>query len=312
MNHVYFQIAGITIRFESDLDLKQDDFTPALRPFIVDHPGEDMVTLQRHFELPDFSKLDLGVEIYSKNPWVVYENKDTGHIYYQGILPDGFSRKYWCFADFTTDFVKAKIYFEPEMKAQIRNQGWQNLTGFPTDNIWLAQLLANRSSIYFHSAASILNRKGFLFIGRSEAGKTTTLRMLQQARDLQKANVSILCDETNIVRRWLDGWRVHGTWGHGEESEVSGLSAPLAGIFVLKQDKVNQIEPLENKGLILKSLLSTIYRPAMTKLWWEKELSILDKLAEEVPLFIMHFDRSGQIISLLNEFSRALPAGMGH
>lgn len=304
MHHRYFQIAGVTIRFESDLDLDTTQFNPALRPFLVDSPGEDTVLIQRHFVIPDLSTLDLGVEIYRKNPWAVYENKDAGHVYYQGILPDGFASPFWSFADFTSDYAIAKTYVESGFETTIRTHGWQNLTGFPTDNIWLSQLMADRSAIYFHSSATILNGKGLLFIGRSEAGKTTTTRLFQQARDHQIAPISILCDETNIARRWKGGWRVHGTWGHGEEEEVSGRSAPLAGIFVLKQDTKNKIEPLYDKGLILKSLLETIYRPIMTDSWWQKELENLNLLMEEVPIFSMHFDKSGHIISLLDEFTR--------
>jgi hypothetical protein len=143
-----------------------------------------------------------------------------------------------------------------------------------------------------------------MFIGRSEAGKTTTIRMLQQARDKNGASVDILCDETNIARRWNDGWYVYGTWGHGEESEVSGLSAQLMGIFILKHAQVNLITPLSDQSEILKQLLSTMYRPVMTKSWWMREVSVLDRLVKEVPVYEMHFDKSGQIIPMLEEFTK--------
>ena len=302
MNKRYFQIAGITICLEADLDLDATTFNPALLPFSVDGVGEDNIVLQRYFEIPDMGKYDLGNEIFRNLPWAIYENKFIGHHYYQGILPEGYENSMWCFADFSYDFSLGKIYFRPYTKELIINKGWRNLTSFPSDGIWITQFLSDRSALYMHSAAAIINGNGLMFIGRSEAGKTTTIQMLQKARDRNGASVVILCDESNIARRWSNGWRVHGTWSHGEESEVSALSAPLKAIFILKQDQTNTIAPLSDQSQIIKHLLSTMFRPVMTKSWWMKELNIIDLLVKEIPVYDMHFDKSGQIIPILEEF----------
>ena len=37
----------------------------------------------------------------------------------------------------------------------------------------------------------------------------------------------VLCDDRNIVRRSPGGFRVYGTWSHGEVPIVSSASAPL-------------------------------------------------------------------------------------
>ena len=49
-----------------------------------------------------------------------------------------------------------------------------------------------------------------------------------------KGQAAILCDDRNIVRRWKNGWRVHGTWSHGDVAEVSPASAPLRAIMFLR------------------------------------------------------------------------------
>ena len=59
-----------------------------------------------------------------------------------------------------------------------------------------------------------------LFVGHSEAGKSTIVKML-------KGQAKILCDDRIIVRKWPEGFRIHGTWGHGEVPDVSPDSAPL-------------------------------------------------------------------------------------
>ena len=155
-----------------------------------------------------------------------------------------------------------------------------------------------------HSAAVTLNGQGLMFIGRSEAGKTTTTRMVKDARDKKGAMADILCDETNILRRWKEGWRVHGTWGHGEEEEVSGKSGPLLGIFILKQDKVNTIKPISDKKLILNAILSTVFRPLITVSWWNKAIKIIHQLVEEVQFYQYSFDKSGQIIPVLEALTK--------
>lgn len=303
MNRRYFQIGGVTICFEADLDLDATRFKPALMPFSVDHPGDDVVTLQRYFEIPDLSKYDMGVEIYRYFPWIVFANKETGHHYYQLWMPEGNGHQLSYFADFSKDFSLGKVYTLPIMKEQIKTFGLQTLSGFGSDKTWLAELLVFRSAVMMHSAGAVFNGKGLMFIGRSETGKTTITRMLKQARDERHAQVTVLCDETNIARRRNNGWQLHGSWGHGEETEVSGLSAPLAGIFVLKKDASNRITPLCDQGQILRNLLSTMFRPLMTESWWKKALSILEGLVKEIPVYEMHFDTSGEILNMLNAFT---------
>ncbi len=45
----------------------------------------------------------------------------------------------------------------------------------------------------------------------------------------------ILCDDRIIVRRWPGGFRIHGTWSHGELPDVSTSDAPLRAIMFLEK-----------------------------------------------------------------------------
>ena len=302
----YFSIAGITICLEADLEWEKIKLNPALLPFVVDGPGQDNFVLQRFFEMPDLSTFNLGSEIYHQPPWAVYQNNTNGHIYYKGILPDNSSTPLWTFADFPLDYTYGKIFNYPSNRDYCNNFYLHNLSGFPSDTIWIAQLMANRCGAIFHSSAATVNGMGLLFIGRSEAGKSTTFRMLQRVRDKHGYPVTLLCDETNIVRRLENGWQVCGTWGHGEESEVSAATAPLKGIFVLKQAASNAITPISDRSLALQYVLLTLFRPFMTGAWWEKALEVVDLLVQEIPIYEMSFDKSGKIIQVLDEFTEQL------
>jgi ABC-type cobalamin/Fe3+-siderophores transport system ATPase subunit len=143
-----------------------------------------------------------------------------------------------------------------------------------------------------HSAAAVVKGQGLVFVGHSEAGKSTTMEMLK-ARHMGE----ILCDDRNVIRRWPTGWRVHGTWSHGTIDNVSGSSAPLKAIIFLIKAPHNEIRPLSNRKEIWRRLLATLVRPLVTAEWWQKELAVLDILVKEAEFFEMHFDKSGKILA---------------
>ena len=213
----YFQIAGITIRLETDFPMDQVRVAEALEPFEVQGPGTDMVTLRHVFEMPDLTGKDLGILVHRKAPWAVYQKGDR--YIYVGISPDEEDVEPHRIAVFDSDFAHGVIYSPPSQESTIRSQGFPNLTLFPTDQLLVAQLLAERHGCYMHAAGAILEGRGLLFVGHSGAGKSATTRML-------KGQAEILCDDRIIVRRWEEGFKIHGTWSHGDVPDVSPNCAP--------------------------------------------------------------------------------------
>ena len=309
----YFRIAGITVRVESDLELDKTLFKDELMAFSVEGPGEDNVTLRHHFELPDLKGKDLGRELYRKPPWAI--SRKNGAWFYQGISPTTGDETLHRVAVFTTDHTHATIYSPPRDEERILKDGWHSLSLFPTDQIWLGPLLADRQAVLLHSSAAIVNGHGLVFVGHSEAGKSTTMELLKAARRDTGLDCEVLCDDRNVVRFWpgaageassVGEWRVHGTWSHGTTADVSPASAPLGGILFIKQDKANRIEPLTDRKQIWHKLLATLIRPMVTAEWWEKELDVLEQIVADVPCYTMHFDRSGAIVPHLTALSQSL------
>jgi hypothetical protein len=295
----YFQIAGITVRVESDLDFDEVKFKKEFAPFAVAGPGADNVTLRHHFDLPDTKGKDLGRELYRKAPWAI--SRKNGTWFYRGIAPDGSDAELHRVAVFDAGHAHATIYSLPRDAELVCADGWYSLSLLPTDQIWLARLLADRDAVLMHSAAVILNGQGLLFVGHADAGKSTTVTMLKNAGHAEGAplEVEILCDDRNIARRWDEGWRVHGTWSHGDLEDVSSASAPLGAILFLQQDSRNEVTPLTDRKEIRKRLLATLIKPMVTAEWWRKELDVLERLVNEVPCYTMNFDKSGAIVAEL-------------
>jgi radical SAM protein with 4Fe4S-binding SPASM domain len=284
----YFKIADITIRLESDLPIKDNTFHPKFRHFEAPGPSGEMITIRQHFLLPDLAGQDLGVEVYRKAPWAIYQ-KDGSWIYL-GIFPD---RKHLHrVAVFNHDHTRVRIYndgAEDFLKGNLHS-----LTFFPSDQILIARILADRQGLYLHSCGVDFKGKGFLFAGNSGAGKSTIATAL-------KNKVEILCDDRMIIRQTAGRFKIYGTWSHGDVPDVSSSSAPLKAIFFLNKSDKNYIEQIEDKKLITRKLMDYLIKPFVTADWWEKTLSLIEDIAGSVPCFELYFDKSGRMVEILKD-----------
>jgi len=355
----YFEIAGITLQVESDLPFTDQTFDPKFRKFQKDGPGSDTVTIRHHFELPDIKLHELGRQVYRKPPWAIYRKGQSW--VYLGISPDSDDHDPHRVVVFNNDYSRGEFYRPDD--ALFRKGNLHSLTLFPTDQILLAQLLADRQACFLHSAGVIVRPSasestdytdytdaqpntrhpspvtgagsgsglglgseransqpqprpqpsGLLFVGHSEAGKSTTVRLLQDRAE-------ILCDDRNIVRWEGEGrgkgkggggeigeqghFRVYGSWSHGEVPLVSASSAPLRAILFIKQSPDNRLVPVTERREVLKRLLACVIRPLETAGWWQKTFSVVEALVREVPCYIMEFDKSGRIVEQVLDLAR--------
>ena len=53
-------------------------------------------------------------------------------------------------AVFNADHTRATIYSRPHVRESIRTSGWSSLSLLPTDQIWLAPVLADRNAVLMH------------------------------------------------------------------------------------------------------------------------------------------------------------------
>lgn len=294
----YFEIAGITIQVDSDLPMTDATFSRAVNLFRTEGPGKDMVAIRHHFEIPDLQATDLGRELYRKPPWAIYRHHDS--YYYLGISPDADDLSLRCVGIFNDNHTRGRIF-------SIHGDAWRrgglhSLTLFSSDQILIARLLADRAGFYLHAAGAVLKGAGMLFVGHSDAGKSTLANLLKNAIGLSEQpglKCEILCDDRNIVRRMDDGWRVYGTWSHGDVPDVSPASAPLRAICFIEKSDENSLKLLANHREITLRLIDCLIRPFVTADWWNKTLDLVELMAHEVPSYVMRFDRSGAILTQL-------------
>jgi MoaA/NifB/PqqE/SkfB family radical SAM enzyme len=288
LNHLrYYQIAGITIQVATDFPITDETFSPKFAKFRVDGPGEDTISLRLVSPVPPLSDLRLGQEVHRRPPWAIYRQSRSWA--YLGISSDDDGQPPYLVAITDDDHSRMTIW----RRGDLYQQGnLHSLTTFPSDQILLAPILAHRQACILHASGIIIDGKGLLFVGHSDAGKSTMLKML-------RGHGEILCDDRIIVRRWPEGFRIHGTWSHGELPDVSPAGAPLRAIMYLEQAPGNELIPLEEKREQLGRVLSHVVKPLETADWWEKTLDLAGKIAAEVPAYRLRFDKSGGVVDVL-------------
>lgn len=287
-NCVFYKIAGITIRVDSDLPITPSTFHPKFKAFETDGRGEDTIYLHHHFELPLLSSRPQSRELYRKPPWVISRSADA---YTYAWIPqsadDDADRQRM--AVFSLDHTRSDFYNDEVGEYQFRTGDLESLTLFPTDQILLARILADRKACFVHSAGIVQDRQGYLFVGKSGAGKSTITQLFSGQSE-------VLCDDRNIIRRWPEGFRVHGSWSHGDIPDVSSGDVPLKAIFFLNQASQNDLDLMKNRWNIIQKLLSCLIRPFITADWWKKTLDLVEVIANEVPCYELYFDTSGEIV----------------
>jgi len=285
----FYQTGGITIRLTTDFALTGDTFADKFDKFQVDGPGADTISLRLISGVPTRAELKLGEEVYHRPPWAIYRQRDTW--VYLGISSDDREREPFMVAILNADHSQTTIC----RRADLYQQGnLPSLTTFTSDQILLAQVLAERQGCYMHASGILMHDQGYLFVGHSEAGKSTMLKMLREYGE-------ILCDDRIIVRRWPDGFRIHGTWSHGELPDVSPAGGPLRAILFLEKADVNELIPIATMPERLGRVLSHVVKPLVTAGWWEKTMDLAGKIAAEVPAYRLRFDKSGAVVDLLKQ-----------
>jgi len=281
----YYNIAGVTIEVNSDEPISDSVFEAKFRKFEVNDPGDDMISIHHHFSSPNLMEY-LGRECYNIPPWKIYENNGFW------VYLESDSKRLCKVAVFNHDHTRVRIYHLDSNV--LPKMSGHSLTLFPTDQILIARILADREAFYLHSCGVIFEGKGMLFVGHSGSGKSTMASML-------KGEAEILCDDRIIVRRYRAGFRIHGTWSHGDVAEVSANSSGLAAVMFLRKAKRNRLIPVKDRKQIIGRMLPCIIRPFVCRDWWGKILPLVDAISENVDFYVMEFDKSGKILDELRK-----------
>ncbi len=285
--HLAFEIGGISLSIDSDLPLKEETFVPKFELFRCADGEDNEVTIHHHAGLPKIR--NWGKNIYRRAPWIIHKTA-SGYIY--KMFVEGNSQ-FLLIAIFNKNHSEGHIYKGKVYVKAFKRGNLTSLLCFPTDQILFAQLLADRGGIILHGSGLIFEKKGYLFVGHSDAGKTTLVKIFHhQAR--------ILNDDRIIVRKENGRFFLYGTPWHGEVSLVAPDRVPLKAILFLNQAKENRIERTE--GLeTFKRLYGCTIKPLVTKAWTENAVYLCEYLSSRISCYDLYFDKSGSVMDLVKK-----------
>jgi len=285
--HLAFEIGGITLSIDSDLSLKKETFASKFQLFRCDNGEDNEVTIHHHCGLPEIS--NWGEKVYQRAPWIIYKTP-SGYIYKMFVEGNEESP---LIAIFNKNHSEGHIYKGKNYVSAFKKGTLTSLLCFPTDQILFARLLADRSGIILHGSGLIFKEKGYLFVGHSDAGKTTLVKIFRQ-------HARILNDDRIIVRKEGSRFYLYGTPWHGELSLVAPDRVPLKAVFFLNQAEENKVEKTEGLGAF-KRLYGCTIKPLVTEKWARNALDICQALSREVACYNLYFDKSGGVISLIEK-----------
>jgi hypothetical protein len=287
-----FAIAGLTIRVTADCPFTDDIFVQNLRKFRVSSPTSELLRLKHVFS--HWPCEIRGVEIDSGPVQRVYSDGTLWSYVQPAVKSDPTVPP--LVGVFVEDHTEGILY-HPGPKAFLAG-GLTALSMLHSDQIFLARALARFQACYFHSAGVAVDGRGFLFVGHSEAGKSTLVKKF-----LQEEGAEVLCDDRIVVRRWEDGFRIHGTWSHGEVPVVSPGSAPLRAIFFIEKADHDEVTRIRDQRELARRLPFYVVRAAVTPAWWDRILDLVGAIAVEVPVFRLRFRRDAAIRTILDSLT---------
>jgi hypothetical protein len=158
--------------------------------------------------------------------------------------------------------------------------------------ILLSLHLVRTGGLLLHAASILREGSGYLFVGRSGAGKSTIARRAGPGG-------AVSSDEISLVRPSGDGYQVYGTpfWGELAGSGEN-IAAPLAQICVLEQSGENRLEPLD-RAEALRRILQCVLFFARDAENARAVLHAVERLITAVPVARLYFRPTEEFWSLL-------------
>lgn len=189
------------------------------------------------------------------------------------------------------NLARAHVAMDPTREG-VDPQGYDSPLRYPIDQILSWGLLARCGGLILHGAVAVKDGMGWVFTGRSGAGKSTISGLCHAA------GWRILNDDRVILYKRNGSYRVAGTPWHGSGRFAEAADVPLAGIFFLHKSVTNRIDALD-AGTARISILDVAAVPWFEETWSQDALDAADRLTSENPFFRFHFSKSPAAVDAL-------------
>jgi len=165
---------------------------------------------------------------------------------------------------------------------------------YPLDELLLINLLALDRGVEIHACGVVdSSGRGHLFVGQSEAGKTTMARLWQNV-----PGVTVLSDDRIILRKVNESFWMYGTPWHGEAMLASPDRAQLSRVYFLSKGTKNELLPLR-KSDAAGRLFACSFPPFYSRQGVGFTLGFLTELVQSIPCYELRFLPDESVLEFL-------------
>jgi len=165
---------------------------------------------------------------------------------------------------------------------------------YPLDELVMMHRLALGEGIEVHALGLADNDgSGYLFLGHSGAGKSTTARLW-----LSEPGVKLLSDDRIILRQHNGEFWMYGTPWHGDAGIASPGRARLSRVFVLEQAPSDQLVAI-SQSRAAAELFARTFVPFYLKGSLQFSLEFLDQVTRSVPCSTFRFTPTASAVEAI-------------
>jgi len=295
---ISMKIAGVdfAIQCEESVTLRKPGATYQL--FLGEvNTGPKLTNIDIHIELGNTPNTEKLIRIFdSGQSWCVFRGPEE---YYVGLDSPMTEQLLWL-ARISHGFSRVTVHCSQEYGT--RRNGRiviSNPVFHPLDQILLMYNLAQREGALLHAAGANIKGKGYMFPGKSGAGKSTITRQFAL-----REHIGLLSDDRVAVRKTDGVFQVYGTPWPGDAGIAENTRAPLAGIFFIIHGSANRIKEITRQEALKRIL------PVTSIPWYDREvmphvLQFCGDLITQVPTYELHFKPGVEVVDVLEDFISA-------
>jgi hypothetical protein len=154
--------------------------------------------------------------------------------------------------------------------------------GYPLNQVLWIILLSQGRGLLFHACGIDDGERGYLFLGNSGDGKSTTAKLWFDQ------GITVLNDDRIIVRENKGKLWMYGTPWHGDFKEHSSHGLRIRKLFFLRQGRKNSSR-VKSGAEAVSMLLARSFPP-----FWDKEgmaftVEFCQRLVSEIPCYELTF-----------------------
>ena len=154
--------------------------------------------------------------------------------------------------------------------------------GYPLNQVLWILLLSRRRGLLFHACGMDDDGGGYLFLGNSGDGKSTTAKLWFDQ------GMAVLNDDRMIVRERDGEFWMYGTPWHGDFKEHSFRGLPVRKLFFLNHGKKNSARPKSGAEAV-SMLLTRSFSPFWDHQGMAFTIEFCHRLADQIPCYELTF-----------------------